>query len=229
MRSGQAVPRWLAALAATVAVGAAAIASLHSPWARPLLRRLGGCPAARATPEQVEAAQRGAWRRLRGAGAAPVRPALGFALERTTLADVHAWARAHGLACAQERAGALYRCGPVPASAVTPGASGTYDDVAFGFRLADRRLVNLTTLRTGLDPEDAEARLHDAAKALERALGVPAEDARATAGPAYVAYRFADYMADVTAMRLPGRGHALREHYMAALDGAGSHGERREK
>lgn len=220
------VRRWLAAVAATAALGVAAIASLHAPWARPLLRRVGGCPAARVTPEQVEAAQRRAWRNVRGSGAAPARPALGFALYRTTLAEVEAWARARGLACEAARAGALYRCSAVPASAIALGASGTYDDVAFGFRLSDRRLVNLTTLRTGLAPEDAAARMQAITGALRQALGGPAESAAGGAGPAYVAYRFADYAADVTSMRLPGRGNALREHYMAPLDGAGSSPER---
>ena len=223
--------RWVIPAVAAVALGAGAGALLHTPWGRPLLARLGACPAMRATPQEVEAAQRRAWRTLRGTRVAPARPALGFTLERTALSEVEAWARERGLSCDVRRAGALLRCGSVPASALVAGASGTYDDVAFGFRLSDRRLVNLTTLRTGLAADDASARLRDVARGLEALLGTPAEKAGAGtgAGPAFVAYRFADYLADVTAMRLPGRGHALREHYMAALDGAGSQGERREK
>jgi hypothetical protein len=207
---------WLVTAAAALAVATLGVGLLHMPWARPLLARLGGCPASRATPQQVETAQRRAWRTLRGTGSAPDRPALGFALERTTLLDVKAWAQARGLACEVVRGGSLLRCEGVPASALRVGAAGVYDDVAFGFRVRDQRLVNVTALRTGLAAEDAAAQLRDVAACLERALGAPAQKAAGAA--AFVVYRYADYLADVTAMQLPSRGHAVREHYMSALD-----------
>jgi hypothetical protein len=43
------------------------------------------------------------------------------------------------------------KCDAVPASAITGGAVGTLDEIAFGFRLADHRLVSVTTLAVGLD------------------------------------------------------------------------------
>jgi hypothetical protein len=78
------------------------------------------------------------------------------------------------------------------------------------------RLVNLTTLRTGLDEGAAGASFRGLSQDLAEALGEPAS--RGTGETAYVAYRFADYLAEVSVMSLPRRGHALREHYMSALE-----------
>jgi hypothetical protein len=164
----------------------------------------------------VEAAQVRAFGRLRGPAAAKARPALGFGLEITTRADVEAWARKHRIACESRREGALLLCEAVPASAVSPGATGTYDELAFGFRLRDLRLVNLTALRTGLTPGAAGGELRRIAARLEDALGAPSKEI--AGDPAVVAHRHADYLAEVSAMSLRGRGHALREHYMSALE-----------
>jgi hypothetical protein len=58
-------------------------------------------------------------------------------------------------------------------------------------------------------------------------LGAPTREAGArtasslAAGPmhtAIVSYRFKDYIADVSATNIPGRGLTLREHYMSARD-----------
>jgi hypothetical protein len=97
---------------------------------------------------------------------------------------------------------------------VAPGIGGTYDEVAFGFRLRDLRLVNLTALRTGLSPGVAGGELRRIAARLEDALGPPWKDI--AGDPAVVAHRHADYLAEVSAMSLRGRGHVLREHYMSA-------------
>jgi hypothetical protein len=190
---------------------------LHTPWARPLLRRAGGCPVPRATAAQIEAAQARAWRSLRGGEAAAARPALGFALESTTLAEVRGWAREHGVFCEVLRDGALLLCGRVPESALSIAPDhGAYDELAFGFRARDGRLVNVTALRTGLGADEAAARVAGIAASLERALGAPSS--RMAGNPALVLYRRSDYLAEVSALSLSGRGHALREHYMSALE-----------
>jgi hypothetical protein len=206
----------VAAAAGTGAFVTLAIGALHMPWARPLLQRVGGCPVGRASPQQVEGAQREALRRLAGASPAPARPALGFDLGRTTLAEVEAWARARSFSCERARGGALLRCKDVPAPAL-PDSSGDYDDVSFGFRLADHRLVAVTTLRTGLSPEEASARASAAASALERRLGPPTARSAGASG-SFLQYRYADYLAGVTAMHLRGQGDAVREHFNGALD-----------
>jgi hypothetical protein len=133
--------RWIGKSCAALLALLAAVGILHLPWARSFLWRAGGCPVPRATAAQVEAAQVRAFGRLRGPAAAKARSALGFGLEITTRADVEAWARKHRIACESHREGALLLCDAVPASAVSPGATGTYDELAFGFRLRDLRLV----------------------------------------------------------------------------------------
>jgi len=185
-------------------------AAFHLPFARSTLRRAGGCPIPRATAAQVEAAQARAFRSLRGATLAPARPAVGFSLGVTTRDDAEAWARERGVECESGREGALLVCAAVPA----PDGSGTYDEVAFEFRLRDLRLINLTTLRTGLDARAASAEIRRLSATLEDTLGAPAMEVRGE--PGVVAYRYSDYLAEVSAMSLRGRGHAIREHYMSA-------------
>jgi len=207
-----------------VALGATAVIGiLHMPMARPLLAMLGACPV-KATPGQTEIARRAALKKLRGATPAPARPALGFDLESTTLADVQAWGRARGIACQASMQDTLLKCESVPAGAVTTRASGTFDEVAFGFRLADHRLVTVTTISSGLDVSAAATRFTAIAEMMEGALGAAptakrlpttAWDAR---GPVFVEYRYVDYIAGVSAMGMQGRGVVMREHYTSARD-----------
>jgi hypothetical protein len=205
--------KWAATFGSAVFLLTAAVGALHLPAARPWLRRAGGCPVPRATAAQVEEAQARAFGRLRGRDVARVRPALGFGLEIATSEDVLAWARRHAIRCGSFREGALLLCNAVPISAVSPGAAGTYDELAFGFRLRDSRLVNLTALRTGLRPDAAGREVLRIAAGLEEKLGQPSR--RVEGDPATLLYRRSDYLAEVSAMSLRERGHALREHYMA--------------
>jgi hypothetical protein len=200
-----------AALAAVAAIGL-----LHMPWARPLLRKVSGCPVPRLSPAQIEAAQVRAFHKLRGQSRAPEHPALGFDLESEGLAEVQEWARQRGLSCDLRREGALLVCPNVPSFASPAGAAFTYDELAFGFRVRDGKLVNLTALRTGLPEPTARVALRVRGEELSRALGVP--ESKTAGENAYVAFRFADYLAEASAMPLPGRGYALREHYMSALE-----------
>jgi len=205
---------WLWRTCAALLAVVAAIGLLHLPWARPWLNRAGGCPIPRATAAQVEVAQARAFGRLRGPGRAKERPALGFGLEMATRADLEAWARKHRISCEARRDGAVLLCDAVPASAVSTGGSGRYDELAFGFRLRDLRLVNVTALRSGLTGEEAGREIRRIAARLEDEVGAPAS--RVAGDPAVVVHRHENYLAEVSAMSLRGRGHVLREHYMSA-------------
>jgi hypothetical protein len=213
---------WTARIAAIAVAGLGLIALLHLPFARPLLARVAGCPFDRVTPRQVELARESALRRLRGTGVAPARPALGFTLDRTTLGDVREWARREGVRCEESRQSTLVKCDNVPASVLAPGAAGSFDEVAFGFRIADRQLMNITTLCGGLDASAAAARLSETATRLERELGAPAAKRLpagwTAAGPAFISYRFRDYLAEASAMRVPSHGVVVREHYVSARE-----------
>ena len=211
-------------------VGATALTGLtgvmHLPFARHFLMRLGGCPIG--TPEQTEASRRAALHDARGSEAAPARPALGFALDDTTLADVHAWADARGLECDDSREATLVRCKDVPASAVDKAfRGGVIAEVAFGISPSTGRVIAVTTLRSALSGNDAATGMNAVSEKLVAALGKPGTTAGAvdsaflSAGDYHTAtieYAFRDYLATVTATRIPGRGVVLREEYLSARE-----------
>jgi hypothetical protein len=202
---------------------------LHAPFAKPLLMALGGCPVGKASAAEVEAARLDAVRKTRGDAPAPARPALAFTLDQTTPEDVAAWAKDNDVSCASKREGMFIACREVPVAALgdRPADGGRVDDVSFAFRPRDRRLVNLTVTWFALPSDEAAARMNAASGRLGAALGAPtvaageASPAR-LGGPAYttatVAYRYTDYMADVTATSFGARGVALREHYLSATE-----------
>ena len=215
--------KWTVGLASTLAAATLGVGALHLPAARPLLALIGACPVGRASASEIEDARRIALRSLRGDTRAPARPALSFELERTTLDDVRAWARAREISCDVSRESTLLVCSRVPAHALRSAAAQSIDEVAFVFRVRDRRLVNVTTLTTGVAPKGAADSFGAIAGALASALGRP-ETSRVPpprwdgARPVFLRYRYADYIADVSAMQLPGRGIVMREQYMSASD-----------
>jgi hypothetical protein len=210
-------------------VATAAVGALHAPFARPLLMRLGGCPvagASRMTPADMERARHIA-AEDRGSESAPARPALGFVLDSSTLADVRAWASRTHADCDDPHPG-LVICTDVPPEALgLDPAEGTIDQLALGFD-TQSRLVNESTLREHLAPEKAARTARGIVASLQSKLG-PAErragdfDAAALAQPgaagiSTVAFRFSDYVADVSTTNLGTTGPLLREHYMSARD-----------
>jgi len=198
---------------------------LHTKAGRPLLARLGvGCPV-KASPADVEAARRNSARSQRGTEAVASRPALGFALDSMTLADVKAWAAQKHVDCEDVRAGYL-RCVNVPTAAL--GQTGpNIDKLEFGFTIASERLVNVNAWRSGLSGRAAAAQMDSVIDGLRTQIGAPTTEAGdrsakyLAAGHLHTAvasYRFKDYIADVSATNIPGRGLMLREHYMSARD-----------
>jgi hypothetical protein len=210
---------------ATLLVGA-----LHMPFARGLLMRAGGCPMAgvKMSAAQMDHARHMGISSLGPATKdAPARPALGFDLDVTTLADVHAWAAREHLDCEDARE-ALVKCTAVPAAALgRPADLAAVDELVLAFN-PQGHLVNLTTLRTHLAPDQGAHAAQVIVSSLDGSLGVsgdstedfaPTHIAQAgAAGLASRAYHYGDYVADVTAMTLPASGLALREHYMSARD-----------
>ena len=200
---------------------------VHTRVGRPLLARLGlgGCPMA-ASAEDVEHARIASARATRGIARSPSRPALGFQLDSMTLADVEAWAERHHVVCESARSDTLLRCASVPAGAI--GEAGPeVDALTFGFVPTTLKLVNITAVRHGLDGEHAATQLEAIASYLRSELGTPEKALGERTGAylsggdlrtAIVTYRFSDYIADVTATNIPGRGLILREHYMSAKD-----------
>jgi hypothetical protein len=223
--------RWLAGVGGGLALATAAIGALHTPWGRPLLARLGGCPAMRVTGKEVDALRlRGLAAQLRPGAPAPARPALGFALDHDTPAAVRAWAAAAGVRCADKRRGLLaVHCANVPRSAL-PGAAGavvaaagppaTIEDLAFTFDPSSR-LISVDAFTRRLAAGTATAGYASSSARLLGTLGVPTDqvgDDSAAAlglfGAARRRYRFSDYVAIVSLSRLSS-GLALREQYLS--------------
>jgi hypothetical protein len=220
--------RILKTTAAVAILATAGIGVLHMPFARSLLMSAGGCPMAGAhlTPETDKRARDMAVAGERGTESAPARPALGFALDSTTLADVKAWEKREDLDCESPHEG-LLTCHGVPASALGEASHDKVTDLALQFSPAGK-LVNMTTWRDHLTPESASQTARQIVSSLQAQLG-PAEkkagefdSAHLGQPPAYsiatVSYRYSDYIAEVTAMNAPSGGPSISEHYMSARD-----------
>ena len=222
--------RVVAAAVAFVCVLAGAVALIHVPRGRPLADAVAShlgmfCPAKKVTPAAAEELRVRGVSALRGKHKAPARPALGWPLDVGREDNVMLWARNVGVRCAAKQIPArVMTCTDVPAGAFPWGArEGIIDEVAFGFA-PDGRLVAVQTLRRALTGLQA-ARLYDQiADDLEARLGRQPEHVGAAtaahldAAPmntARLTYRFADYLATVTAMNLSGRV-GLREQYLSA-------------
>ncbi len=218
---------WVVA-ASTLAGATALVGVLHAPFARSLLMRAGGCPmgGARMTATESEVGRHMGAQANRGTSPAPARPALGFVLERTSLADVRTWTKSHRLSC-DEPHPALIVCTKVPATLLgLPAGESAVDDLALGFNQRDL-LVNATTFRSHLTPDAAASAARQIVSGLASALG----PAAATAGTfdaahlaqapassvAVLSYRYSDYVASVSAMNMP-EGATVREQYMSAND-----------
>lgn len=216
MKRAKKVIVWAAIGCASLTGG---IGVLHMPFARSLLMRAGGCPAAYVTPKQVELAREQALRDARGEAKAPHRPALGFPLERASLADVRAWAEAARLACSDALGETTLTCGAVPSASVGELASlPPLDEVTFVFDTTSKVLTGITTFRRRLPASTASVAFSFAEGELRRALGAPTR-AEGLSSPresstAVLAYAFRDYVASVTATPLSG-GVAVRAEYLA--------------
>ncbi len=230
MRSKVRRPAVAAASAVIVATGLIGLA--HAPFARSLLLRMGGCPmaGARMTPAVAEHARHMALgiEAVEAATVpAPARPALGFALDSTTLQEAQSWAHRQHVDCEDTRPGLMTCTGVRPEALGQPPAQGPIDELALEFDPRDR-LVNMTTLRTHLTPASASTVARAIVTSLAEKLGPagrragdfepPALGARPAGSISTVRYRFTDYVADVTAMNAPSSGPSIREHYMSARD-----------
>lgn len=215
--------------AGAVGLLVAAIGVAHMPFARSLLMTMGGCPMAgsRMTAIEAENARHMALASNPGHEAAPARPALGFALDSTSVANVRDWARREHVDCDDARPG-LLKCSEVsPVALGLPAENGSIDELELEF--SDQgRLVNMTTFRSHLNPAQAATEAHSIVSSLIEKLG-PAGRKAGAFDPAHlsvsgaesisaVTYRYNDYVADVTAMNTPSGGPSIREHYMSAKD-----------
>lgn len=203
------------------------IGLLHLPVGRAALRWLtGGCPIGmdiQLDPGAREAARAAALGPVRGTTAAAARPALGFALERTTRADVAAWSQTNHLAC--EGDGPLLRCADVPAALW--GGPMDADVVLLQFDAHDA-LVSATATASAMTPDAAASALRQLTSDVVAAVGPPtsthgeADAAWLAAGglsQASSEFRFADYRAQLVATQVSGGRVSLRSVFQAIPQG----------
>lgn len=203
---------------------------LHLPFAAPLLRKISPaslCPITHGSPAQIDRAHAIGAAAIRASATtvAPSRPALGFVLDKTTRADVDAWAARHGVSCENIGGNAnLRRCLDVPAVAVgEPASFGPLEDVSFELR-GTGELVSVETLRRHLTPSAAAVLSVELERTVASAVGAPTTTAGQAAEAhlahgflsSYVAeHTFADYRATVTATNLADTGVMVREQYLS--------------
>lgn len=209
---------------ATLAVATALIGWMHTPGARHILRVLGvPCPVDNVTSEQVSTLREKGLAGMRGQSAAPARPAMGMLLDQTTEADAAGWARTNSINCESVVHGYRFlRCRGVPAMAL--GIDGpAISELWFSFGPTGK-LVGVDVYRRGLDEQGTVVAWSNATANLKHALGEPevsfgdpspAKLLASTLQTARVQYRYADYVATVTAVNLPHAGLAVREQYLS--------------
>jgi len=214
----------LIAVAATIAVATAIIGWMHTPGARPILRRLGiPCPVNSVTSEQVSHLREIGLSGMRGPAPAPARPALGMILDGTTEKEAMAWATANAVQCDSVVHGYRFlRCRGFPAKALGAGGPAV-SELWLSFGTAGT-LIGVDVYRRGLDEPGERAVWAEATGKLKSQLGDPAvhfgdpapSSLLATSlQSARVQYRYSDYVATVTAVNLPHAGLAVREQYLS--------------
>ena len=216
---------WIASGAAALLVLGAG-GAMHTRAGLRALAALGvPCPVQTVTAEQVGATRAAAVAAVRGTAPAPARPSIaGLALDTTTEDEARALlARAHARCEEQVRGYRYLRCRGVDAGALAL-AGPPVSELWLSFGPAGR-LIAVDVYRRGMQPDDVRTVWLDAAGRLRSALGSPSLEVgdpapevltSAVVQTARVQYRYADYVATVTAAHLPQTGLSVREQYLSA-------------
>lgn len=199
---------------------------MHTKAARPFLAAIGvHCPVDDVKSSEVAAIREKGLNGLRGSLPAPSRPTVnGMPLESFSEADAQKWAADKHVNCEAVVHGMRYlRCRGVDGKMLgVAGPSISELWLSFG---ETGKLVGVDIYRRGLDAQGETIAWSDAVERLKTRLGEPAVkfgDASPAAlsatdyQTARVQYRYTDYVATVTAVKLPYAGLAVREQYMSA-------------
>lgn len=179
--------------AGLLAASTALMGFAHTKTGRPLLGLLGGgqkpalaqtkgggsCPLGFSKeggdPAAKDAVLKAQADKLRGAERALARPALGFALDKTTKSDVESWANRNGVTCKVPKVGADLDCSNVPAALLSQGGGGP-DAKSIWFTFDSReRLVFLTAIRYDSDPNAAASLYNGTVSLLSKLAGPPSK------------------------------------------------------
>lgn len=212
------------ALFAVLVVGF--IGWMHTPGARPILGALGvKCPITKNANPVVMDNVRRQQMAAPDAPLAPRRPALGLELDKSTLKDGRAWADQRGLKCSEHQRGYEYlQCPSVLPSAIGEAYSAAPIDMLVLTFGSKGTLIGVQTYRRGVSVGEVVAILTGGQKSLARDLGPPTATLGSADDPAFqnksagyaaaqVNYKFKDYLATLSAARLPGSGVVVMEKF----------------
>lgn len=195
---------------------------MHMPFARDLLQSVGGCPFPTTdrtlTAQEAETLRQKTLAPERSLAAASARPALGFALERTTRAEVLTWATTHKLTCKADRhGGAGLTCADVRASMLPePGEKELVGQLMLGFT-PEQALVSVHYMTRDTSRPAILARSQQASLTLSE-LGPQRESGDPTLAKPLSQLRrevrFRDYLASISATNM-GQAYSLSESYQA--------------
>ncbi len=211
----------LIALAGTAVVGL-----LHTKAGKPLLAKMGGCPAGFATRDDMDHVRKyAATLTPPTGGQAPARPALGFVLDATTEDEFAAWTKKNKLNCEDNSRLGQVTCTGVPSPVVGEPDASPIDDLTVEFNPA-HKIVNILILRHGLVSSGAVSMFDARVAQLEKELG-RAPNRLVPTGPAYfdeapmtsavVEFKYKDYQCEISATTMMDKTVTMREHYYSTL------------
>lgn len=236
----RALRRTIVGLVGASALFVAVMAFAHTKPGRPLLHLMFGpgpsaqakgesgdaCPlgfgGTAATPEARDAARQQAVKKLRGQTPAAARPALGFDFEKTTRADVDAWAAKHSIKCQKPKFGADLDCSGVPPRAFLDSQVGLEaSSVWFRFDSHDK-LVDVEAVHYTYDLDAGSSSFAGLLNTLTTKLGPPSNTlgeptpeylSKGLLSLARASYAFSDYRVDASAMQIAEGKYMITEKY----------------
>ncbi len=223
------IVRSLLALAGAIVVFVGVVGFAHTKKGRFLLAYIpgmGACPVGKpATAEQIEVARAKGREAIRGTVAAKVRPALGFDLDRTTKADLLAWAAKNAVACTDDVKKLAVTCRDVPASALE-GATAPVDQLYVSVN-QEGRLKSVEAMRRAMSFDAAVELVDQRSAAVAEAAGGTTDRTGVTRGDelasgalrvAQAELRYTNYRFVVTARNQGGANPVVRERYQSIDD-----------
>jgi hypothetical protein len=195
---------------------------------RPAVEQIGGggsgCPLgfSKIDPSQKDAVLKKKADELRGSQRALAKPALGFTFEKTTKADIEAWAKANQVTCHPARFMSDFDCVDVPADLLAREGGGpavkalkiTFD--------SQERLASLTAIRYDRNPDELVSFYTQRVSTLTQAAGPPSKNEGETS-PQYLeagapnhassTFAFNDYYAKTSVRQIREGEFMLVEEY----------------
>jgi hypothetical protein len=204
-----------------VAIATGFIGVMHMPFAKSLLKTMGGCPVGNVSAAELERATDKSLDKDRAAAThtSQSHTLFGFELGVADYVSVSAWAKQNNVSCESKREDTWLHCtkvaiGMLPAA---EGRTGVLDELSFNFATGSKKLRSLNVNRFRIAAQAARDHVREARTSQNKAFGEPSALSGDFALPecrdflsASASYRFTDLSADVMVTCLP-QGANVRE------------------